>query len=103
MSSLSFQRILLTVLPAALILVPAGLAIWSDSGTVERARLQRQLEASRADLAAIERDNARLLRELKLAEEEDAVLERWIAEEIGWTRPGTTLIRFDDDPGTTGP
>ncbi|MBX2803828.1 MAG: hypothetical protein KTR31_39495 [Myxococcales bacterium] len=97
MSSLSVQRILLTVVPAALILIPAGLAIWSDSGTVERARLERQLEASQSELAAIERQNARLLRELKLAEEEDAVLERWVAEEIGWTRPGTTLVRFDNE------
>ena len=74
----------------------AASAVWGESGLLARRLLADQLEHSNAELAAIDRENQRLLRQLRLMEQDPAVLERLVAEELGWAREGTTLSRVDD-------
>jgi len=71
-------------------------AIWGQSGLVQRHRLKVQLQTASAELATLERENQRLLRELQLMEEDSVVMERMVAEELGWAAPGATIYRFDD-------
>jgi cell division protein FtsB len=80
-------------------MVIAGLAasaVWGESGLLARHRLQHRLDHANAELAAIERENQQLLRNLRLMDQDPIVLERMVAEELGWGRDGATLYRFDD-------
>lgn len=100
----SLQRAILSLLPAVLLLSFAASAVWGDSGLLARERLAERLVASNAELARIERENQRLLRDLRLMDRDPAVLERLIADEIGWSTEGTLIVRFgeqltDPDPG----
>lgn len=94
------SRIMLSWLPAVFIVGLAGVAIWGESGLMVRDRLEVQLAASLEERAAMDRDNRRLLRELRTMEEDDVVLERVVAEELGLVQPGSTLVRFHDAPRT---
>lgn len=69
-----------------------------------RERLVERLSASNDELARIERENQLLLWNLRRMEQDRAVLERLVAEEIGWAREGTLIVRFDkilQDPRST--
>jgi cell division protein FtsB len=74
----------------------AASVVWGESGLLARRHLAERLDRSNQDLAAIERENQRLIRDLRLMEQDPAVLERLVAEELGWAREGTTLYRFED-------
>lgn len=73
-------------------------AIWGETGLLVRHDLRARLGTANAELAALERDNQRLIRELALLERDPIVVERQIAEELGWAREGTTLYRFVPPP-----
>lgn len=90
-----FQRVVLAVLPAALLGGIAASAVWGDNGLLERHRLRGELRDANAELARIERENDRLLRELTLGEQDEVVLERMVAEELGWGRDDATIYRFE--------
>ena len=90
----TLQRVLLSLLPAALILGLAGVAIWGESGLLVRDRLQQEFEASIDERAALDRENQELLRQLRQMREDDAVLERVVADELGLVPEGAVLIRF---------
>lgn len=104
----SLQWAILSLFPALLLITLASSAVWGESGLLAREQLQERLSSSNADLAKIERENQRLLRDLRLMERDVAVLERLVAEEIGWARRGTLIVRFEEvlpssDPGERGP
>lgn len=85
---------MLAILPA-LVLAGIGVsAIWGETGLLVRHDLRQRLDSAKGDLAGLERDNQRLIRELSLLERDPIVMEREIAEELGWAREGTTLYRF---------
>lgn len=90
------QRALLALLPALVIASLAASAIWGESGLLARHDLHGRLDKANADLAATERENQRLLRELRLMESDPVLLERVVAEELGWAREGDTVYRFDE-------
>lgn len=94
--SLSLHRTLYALLPALLLVGLAVAAIWGENGLVARAALQQQLSAEKEALAKLDRENARLLREIRMLGEDALLVERAAAEEIGWARSGATLYRFDD-------
>ena len=71
-------------------------AIWSHNGLLTRHALKQELHTANADLASVERENQRLLRELKLMEQDPIVLERMVAEELAWGREGAVIYRFSD-------
>jgi len=90
-----FQRVLLALLPALVIASLAASAIWGESGLLVRHQLRGRLASANDDLAAVERENQRLLRDLRLMEQDVVLLERLVAEELGWGREGTTIYRFE--------
>ena len=91
------QRVLLALLPALVIASLAASAIWGESGLLARHQLRGRLVEANQDLASVERENQRLLRRLRLMEQDPVLLERVVAEELGWGREGTTLYRFAED------
>lgn len=84
-------------MPALVIASIAASAIWGESGLLVRHQLRARLASANDDLATMERDNQRLLRDLRLMEQDPLLLERVVAEELSWAREGTVLYRFDDD------
>ncbi|TNE87387.1 MAG: hypothetical protein EP330_18130 [Deltaproteobacteria bacterium] len=97
MSPLAAQRVLFAVAPALLISALLVTLLWGEEGLSTRADLREELTEAKADLADVERNNQRLLRELKLMEEDPVVLERMVAEELRWAADGSKLYQFDDE------
>jgi cell division protein FtsB len=91
------QRALLVFVPAAILLVVAVSAVWGEAGILSRHELRDRLAREKTELARIERDNQRLLSELLWLDRDPVLLERAVAEELGWAREGTTLYRFETD------
>ncbi len=92
---LALRSLLLSVVPAALLVGLASAAVWGDGGYMARERLRAQLEASNAELAAIQRENERLLFDLRRVQRDPVVMERVVAEEIGMAREGSIVVRFE--------
>ncbi|MCO4743339.1 MAG: septum formation initiator family protein [Proteobacteria bacterium] len=97
MSPLAAQRVLITVAPALLISALLVTLLWGKEGLNTRGQLRFELQTANTELAGLERDNQRLLRDLKLMEEDPVVLERMVAEELLWAAEDTTLYRFEDE------
>lgn len=97
MSPVQAQRVVLALIPAAILAAIGASAVWGDSGLVARSELTHRLTAANAELAEIERENQRLYRELTLLERDPVAAERAIADGLGWARPGTTVYRFEAD------
>lgn len=98
------HRLLLSLLPATVLVAVAVSAIWGDSGLLARTALRKRLEDSNARVAELDRDNQRILHLLSSMDRDPLVLERMVAEELGWARPGTTVYRFDPaDPAAPAP
>lgn len=89
------HRLLLALLPALVIASIAASTLWGTNGLVARYHLQRDLDDATGRLAAIDRENQRLVRELDRMDADPMILERMVAEELGWGRPGTVLYRFE--------
>lgn len=88
------RRILLNLVPTLLALGIAWLAVFGDSGLVRRhrlreelARVERQVEATRAENAVLQRDIQRL-------EQDETGRRRAVAEELGLVPPGSTVYTF---------
>jgi cell division protein FtsB len=91
----ALQRLVLALLPAALLIAMGTSAIWGDTGVLARHELSDRLDEAQDELAAVERDNQRLYRELMLLERDRTTVERTIAEGLGWAPEGTTVFRFE--------
>lgn len=98
MSPLAAQRVLFVIAPALLISALLVTLLWGEEGLTARSELRGELTEAKADLADVERRNQRLLRDLKLMEEDPVVLERMVAEELRWAAEGTRLYQFADAP-----
>ena len=97
---LNSPRLLLSVLPALLLAAVGTSVIWGDNGVIVRHQLDAQLDASHSELARLERANEVALRELKLMESDPVVLERMVADELGWGREDAVLVRFSEGHAT---
>ena len=91
------QRLVFVMLPTTVIAMVGAAAVWGENGLVERHRLEAELVQANAELATLERENQRLLRQLKVGAEDPIAVERLVAEELGWGTPSATLYRFEDD------
>ena len=92
----AIRRLLLTGLPALLVMSVVVTTIWGEHGLLRRMHLERELRGANDTLASIERENQRLLRELSTMSDDPVVLERVAADELQWATPGTVLYRFDE-------
>jgi cell division protein FtsB len=90
------RRLLLTGLPALLVALVVVSTVWGEHGLVRRYQLHKQLEHANDRLAATERENQRLLRELTIMDEDPVVLERIVADELAWGPEGSVLYRFQE-------
>lgn len=95
-------RLLFVIIPAAFLVTTVWASIWGDEGVIARQQVARELNDSQMDLASLERENQRLLYDLRSLEQDPRALERAAAEELGWARPGATIYRFDS-PSQTSP
>jgi cell division protein FtsB len=71
--------------------------VWGGEGLVARDHLERELDSAVARLAAIDRENQRLLREIDLMDRDPQVLERIVAEELTWGRSDAVLYQFESE------
>lgn len=90
------RRLLLSVLPAAILAVAAFVVVWGDNGVLVRLQIREHLQASQADLADLETENRQLLREMQTMRHDPVVLERMVADELRWGREGDVLVQFDE-------
>lgn len=90
------HRVLLVVVPLAITVTVVVSTIWSDHGLLARHQLQGELVQAQAELAEVERENQRLLREIRVMERDPVVLERLVADELRWGRQGDVIYDFGD-------
>ncbi len=90
------QRVLYAVLPLVLIGSVVASTVLGEHGLIARHRLRGRLAAAHEQLAAIERENQRLIYELKGMDRDPVVLERAIAEELTWGQANAVIYRFND-------
>jgi cell division protein FtsB len=89
------QRLMYTLLPVLLIGAVFVSTLWGEHGVMARHRLRARLADANAELASIERENQRLILELKGMDRDPVVLERAIADEIAWGQAGAVIYRFE--------
>jgi cell division protein FtsB len=89
---------LLSLLPATLLVGVAVSAIWGDSGLLARRKLEVRLASANLVVAELDSDNQRILHLLSSMDRDPLVLERMVAEELGWAREGSTVYRFEPEP-----
>ena len=82
-------------LPAAVLIGIALSAIWGENGLMEWRRLEQDRVEASDQLAAIQRDNQRKQLDIRLMMSDRVVMERLIADQLGWAREGSTLIKFE--------
>ena len=91
------HRVLLVVVPLAITVTVVVSTIWSDHGLLARHQLQVELVHAQAELAEVERENQRLLREIRVMERDPVVLERLVADELRWGREGDVIYDFGEE------
>lgn len=89
-------RLIFNVLPAVLIIGSFVYVVWGDNGVLVRHQLSQQLDQAQDDLARLDGENRRLLRDMRAMHEDPVVVERLVADELGWGRDGDVIVRFDD-------
>ena len=94
-SQIWLKRLVMSVIPALILASIVASTIWGGNGVRTRTNLRRELAEANLRLAALDQENARLLRDLAMLEKDPYALERAVAEEISYGRPGTTIYRFD--------
>ncbi|MFT4625580.1 MAG: hypothetical protein ACI8PZ_004248 [Myxococcota bacterium] len=90
-------RLMYAGVPAGLLIGVMASSVWGDNGVLEWQRLEGVRTDASAELGRVQRENQRLLRQMRLMDRDPVILERLVAEELGWGREGTTLVTFDDE------
>lgn len=96
MPSLSPARILLSLAPALVLVALAANVVWGAGGLIERYRLKERKAALAAEISAINTENARAQRELRLLSEEPLAVQREAAERLGVAAPGAVIYAFEE-------
>jgi cell division protein FtsB len=92
---------LIPVVPAAIIIGLVVVSVRGEGGLLQYWELQDASAEAREEWASLERRNTELLFELRQLQADPIQMERLVAEELGYARPGTVLYRFEDaDAGT---
>ncbi len=90
------KRLLLTLVPAALVLGLVHATIMGNNGLVRRHHMQQDLERAHRKLTAIEAENILLDREVSQLRSDEDTLRRAVAEELLLVPPGSVVYRFDE-------
>jgi cell division protein FtsB len=90
------NRLVLSIVPALLIVSIAASATWGDNGLLARQGLQEHLVGANLELAELQRRNQRLIRELRTMDADPLVMQRRIAEDLRWGHQGATIVEFGE-------
>lgn len=96
MTSNFLAHLVFRIVPAGILVALTAAVIWGRDGLEARDQLRDRVEAAQAELARLDVENQKLLRELRVLDRSPEARERMVADELGLARPGTLLIRFDD-------
>lgn len=88
------RRLLLNVLPAAMVVSMIYLAVFGSNGLAARHRLQLELDREARRMEQVTAENARLRREIHELHGNALTLQRAAAEELQLVPPGSTVYRF---------
>lgn len=91
------RYVLSRLVPAAIILSLVLYAIAGDQGLLDYMKLRREAEQVRAEWARAEKDNDLRIFQIRAEQRDPVQLERTIADEMGYTRAGSTLYVFEGD------
>jgi cell division protein FtsB len=92
---LFLRRVLFVAIPAGVILVGIGAAVWGDAGLFRRHRMMESLARTQRQLVSLNEENARLRREVEQLRGEESTVRRAIAEDLLLVPPGSTVYRLD--------
>jgi cell division protein FtsB len=90
------RRLLLTLLPAAVVVGLVHATIMGESGLLRRHRMQADLERVQRKLATTQAENARLIREVRQLQNDEDTVRRAAAEELLLVPPGSIVYRFEE-------
>lgn len=96
MPPLSPARVLLSLLPAVVIVITAASALFGDGGLLVHAQLRQRRDALNAEIVALSKVNACLLREISVLRSDPEAMRREAADTLGRAEPGAILYSFDD-------
>jgi cell division protein FtsB len=83
----------------ALAVVVAGAIAWVPAGDDDRAeRLRRQLDAIRAEAAALRAKNIRMAGEVEALRTDPSAIEAHARDELGMVYPGEIVLRLEKLP-----
>ncbi|MDP2309305.1 MAG: septum formation initiator family protein [Pseudomonadota bacterium] len=88
------RRLLLTLIPAGVVLALIHTTILGDSGLVRRHRMQIDLERAHRNLDRVHGENARIEREVRQLRSDETTVRRAAAEELLLVPPGSVVYRF---------
>ncbi|MFN7143741.1 MAG: FtsB family cell division protein [Myxococcota bacterium] len=89
------RRILLTLVPAGVVVALIHATILGDNGLVRRHRMQVDLERAQRKLAVVQEENARLEREVRQLQSDETTIRRAIGEELRLVPAGSVIYRFE--------
>jgi cell division protein FtsB len=92
-----FTRVVLAVLPAAVILFFALQAVLGAEGLMSRHVRQRQLASVETAVAMVESENLRLRRQVRLLQEKPEAVQRQAFEALYMAPVGSTIYLFPDE------
>ncbi|TVQ94575.1 MAG: hypothetical protein EA397_01425 [Deltaproteobacteria bacterium] len=90
------HRLAFVIVPLVLIGAVSLAVVFGEKGVLRQHELRSELREANERLQRIELRNQRLLREIHAIEQDRVVVERVVAEELGWAAAGTTLYHFND-------
>ena len=88
------RRLLITVLPASLVVSMVYLAVFGSNGLVARHRLQLELDREGRRMEEVTAENASLRREIHELHGDALTLQRAAAEDLQLVPSGSTVYRF---------
>lgn len=95
------QWLVFKAVPRIIVVVLIYLTIFGPSGMIRRHRMVADLDKVKQHLEERQAENALLVREIQLLNEDKLAVERKITEELLLVPPSSTLYRFDDNLGAT--
>ncbi len=89
------RRLLLTLVPAVVVVALIHATIMGENGLLRRHRMQVDLERAERRLTAVQEENARLEREVRQLRTDETTVRRAVAEELVLVPPGSVVYRFE--------
>lgn len=84
------------IVPTLALFGIATVTIFGRHGYQEWLAREREVEALRGQVLAVDDENERLLLRIRQVQGDPVALERLVADELQLARPGATLYEFDD-------